>query len=208
MKLRTSLTLLVATTASVIAGVALASADNATPSELYDEHVFASTKGGAMMSRTVVDGQVWEVGRYTSRAGFQCIAQRGPGDANGDTCTPADAMFADGRRVFALFGASHEPGAARDSWTRVWVYGIAAPSVATIEIVAHDCSRSAAKISGDRTFLHVAAGAALRRGRVPYRLVAHDRAGRTIFERAVDVGSPDGMASAPPPTPIANRCSR
>jgi hypothetical protein len=80
-------------------------------------------------------------------------------------------------------------------WNVLWVYGFAADSVSSIELVLTDCSVRPLDLDASRVFLYLAGPGTLQRDLWPYRLRARDAEGDVIVDRRVAVDVPDTPAA-------------
>lgn len=145
---------------------------------------------------TSVDNMKWAVRTFQNELGEQCLNDVAPGETGSLVCLPKRAdPFAEHPVIWSI-GAQQAEGQPLE-WSYVWISGLAAPSIARLEIVATDCSTSRLKLDQDGVFLIVVTRAMLRRGEWPYRLAAFDGSGNAVFEDKLPIDTP--------PTPAARQ---
>jgi len=149
-----------------------------------------------------VDGQTWGLRSYTNVRGEVCLSHDVPGELVGTGCVSAARIFSRGP-LYALPGARQVPGGSPTEWHNQWIYGIAHPSVATLTVVNMDCSTQDVALDEGGAFNYVVGSEKIKKGEVPYKLIARNSAGQTIAERTIAIGLPrlGQVAGLEPPSP-------
>ena len=136
----------------------------------------------------VVDGQSWGLRSFGNKREEICLSQDVPGELVGAACISAKKAFARSP-LYALHGARQIPnGKPKTEWDNMWVYGVAHPRVASLKLVNMDCSTELLDLDSDRVFNHVVGVAQIRKGVVPYKLIASGSNGEILGEKKVAVG--------------------
>jgi hypothetical protein len=151
-----------------------------------------------------VDGGVWLSQSFINRLGDFCLSRQIPGELTAADCTPDRAGLLKGRNVYALHGARVVSSPVRKlEWDNMWVQGLVSPTVASVEIVNMDCSRTSIPFDADGVFIHVVSSEEIRQDDVPYKLIARSLTGEIVHEQSVDAGiTPNALEaghSAPKP---------
>jgi hypothetical protein len=132
-------------------------------------------------ARAVVDGQEWVVTTYRDDEGHLCAFQGSAAAGRGGTCLDPDSLFARGPVVLYY-------GSGQDSlgvWDRAWLWGFAADRVDRLELTLSTCAVLPLHADAAGVFQHVFPRAQLHQGVLPARFVAHDAAGKVIFDEPV-----------------------
>lgn len=137
----------------------------------------------------VVDGGVWTFQSFANGLGEFCFSRDVPSEGTGITCLSKRAQLFTGREVFAIHGARVISSPVRElEWDNMWVQGFVSPTVASLEVVNMDCSKTSIAFDADGAFLHVVSSEKIRRDQVPYRLIARSVTGAVVHEQDVDAG--------------------
>lgn len=135
-----------------------------------------------------VDGQTWGLRSYTNVRGEVCLSHDVPGELVETGCISAATIFARGP-LYALPGARQESaGYAKEEWDNQSVYGIAHPDIATLTLVNMDCSTQDLSLDEDGVFNYVAGREKIKKGELPYKLIARGAGGAVLAERVVAIG--------------------
>lgn len=181
---------------------------NARPGPTHAEQIAeASRKAPGTKEKTHrsprVDGQTWGLRSHTNVRGQVCLSHDVPGELVEHGCSSAAKIFARGP-LYALPGARQEAAEyAKQEWDNQWVYGIAHPTVATLTLVNMDCSTQDVPLDEDGVFNHTVGREEIKKGELPYKLIARNSAGETIAERTIMIGLPRNakVAGLPEPRP-------
>lgn len=138
--------------------------------------------------RASVDGRDWSFSTYRNAAGDQCMVEVVPGEGRGFGCRSAATLFANGP-VYASWGSRQRSNSGdRGHWETAWVEGLAAPEVATVELVLTNCATLDLPLGPDRAFFGVVGSEALKGHAMPYAIRARDALGRTLTQIAIELG--------------------
>lgn len=132
---------------------------------------------------TVVDGKEWRIKTYENAAGQLCLFQGASGEGEGGTCLDRNSIFSAGP-VRAYYGSSQNPGNTT-RWDRAWVFGLASPRVAKLELVLTNCATIPLHVDAAGIFQHVLPASLLHTGVLPAKLVARDATGATLNAQSV-----------------------
>lgn len=195
MKRKTVLILVTTAIAGMaFAGVALSLAQSSSPIDPPEGAPEAVRKAPGVEVKShrapVVDGEAWGLRSYDNVRSELCLSHDVPGEAVGTSCMAPEKLFADGP-LFALPGARQVSAAEKKlAWDNVWVFGIAHPSVQTLTLVNMDCSTTRLSLDADGAFNHVVGADKIKKGELPYKLVAHGAGGEALAEKKVSIGLP------------------
>jgi hypothetical protein len=144
-------------------------------------------------------GGTYGVATFTNADGQLCIGERIPREGQGYSCTTREQLFSKGPVALAV-GSRQGPTTPAGEWETAWVYGVAAPSVASLELLSTDCSRQRIHPDNAGIFYHLIPPGDFRRGAWPYRLYAYAANGQAIWNRDVPLSRPTSQnAPATPP---------
>lgn len=144
-------------------------------------------------SRASVDvgGGQWTLGTFKNASNQLCVERQLPGVGLSRGCLDPETLFADGRDIVALPGASQVSAATPQLyWSKVWIYGFVSPRVAQLKLVSLDCSQVEVPFDAGGAFLHVVPPVDVARGVLPYKMVAQASDGATVETRGVSLGLP------------------
>jgi hypothetical protein len=155
---------------------------------------------------TSFEGGTWSVTSYTNEIGETCIGERLAGGGQGLGCYTAAELFAHGPVFFTSGGRQTSGMDDKSRWDVGWVWGLAAPDVSSVRIVSTDCTSRRAILGTGRIFLFLANRSALYGGAWPYKLIAEDTTGSTLYEALINFAppmpsSPHQLSSLPIPKP-------
>jgi hypothetical protein len=134
-------------------------------------------------ARTVVDGKEWRIKTYENAAGELCLFQGASGEGEGGTCLDRNSIFRAGP-VRVYYGSSQNPGNTT-TWDRAWVFGLASPRVAKLELVLTNCAAVPLQADAAGVFQHVFPATLLHAGVLPTKLVARDATGTILSSESV-----------------------
>jgi hypothetical protein len=138
--------------------------------------------------RTAFGNGVWWITTYRNVDGLFCYGERLGSGGQGLGCTSRDNLFRDG----PLFVASGRRQAGDPTrWNVFWIYGFTKAPVESVEIMSTDCSRTDVDLDSDGVFLHLVGPAKIDKGVWPYKVVARDRNGAVVGEKALPLQAPD-----------------
>lgn len=154
-----------------------------------------------------VDDGTWQLGSFRNTAGATCLKHEIPLEGVATACIDLDRLFAERGDLIALPGARQISSSTQKlSWDNSWVYGFVSSRVASVELVAFDCTTKELAIDDAGAFMYVASRAELARGSGPYKLLARDANGDVLAEATANVGLPANARKAgiDPPRPGAS----
>ena len=149
--------------------------------------------GSARVHHNVMtDGSEWRFESFRTVQGERCSRQRVPGEGVSVSCFDRAELFRrEGKEVLAFPGARQRAADHRRlQWDNLWINGWVSPRVASLDVLNMDCSVVAVPVDAEGAFMHVVGAADIRRGVVPYRLVAHGADGAVVHDQEVAVGLP------------------
>lgn len=146
---------------------------------------------------TRVEGRLWWVKTYRNRHGNFCFDENVPGEGVGSACLAAsESLFTSKRKIYVTVGArQHENSLDLTRWDDVWIDGFAAPSIARLEIVNADCTRTPVNLDSDGVFLTVYTANDLYSGAWPVEMIGFGPAGNVVATAAVNLFVPDTAQS-------------
>ena len=134
-------------------------------------------------ARAVVDGKEWRVKTYENSAGQLCLFQGASGEGEGGTCLDRRSIFSAGP-VRVYYGSSQNPGNTT-TWDRAWIWGVASPRVAKLEVVLTNCAVIPLHADASGIFQHVLPARLLHTGVLPAKLVARDADGAPLSSESI-----------------------
>jgi hypothetical protein len=138
-----------------------------------------------------VGGEQWTLGTFKNTSNQLCLEGQLPGVGLSRSCLDPTTLFAEGRDIIAMPGASQISSPAPQlHWSKVWIYGFVSPAVARLTLVSLDCSEVEVPFDEGGAFLHVVAPADVARGVLPYKMVAQASDGSDVETRNVSLGLP------------------
>jgi hypothetical protein len=153
--------------------------------------------GATATATTTFEGKTWSITSYKNDEGETCLDEHVVG-GDGLGCRSTAKLFAHGP-IYTSPGASQNGSDDHSRWGVAWVAGIAAPNVAAVRLITTDCTSRRVVLGAGHVFLYVANQAALYSGGWPYKVVAEDASGTTIYEKKLNLGAP----LPPPPVPMS-----
>jgi hypothetical protein len=147
-------------------------------------------------ARSLADGKEWRVKTYENSAGQLCLFQGASGEGEGGTCLDRRSIFSAGP-VRVYYGSSQNPGNTA-TWDRAWVWGVASPRIAKLELVLTNCAVVPLHADASGIFQHVLPARLLHSGALPAKLVARDADGATLSSEnvALEPVLPSGQAGS------------
>jgi hypothetical protein len=147
-------------------------------------------------ARAVVDGKEWRVKTYENSAGQLCLFQGASGEGEGGTCLDRRSIFSAGP-VRLYYGSSQNPGNTT-TWDRAWVWGVASPRVAKLELVLTNCAVIPLHTDAAGIFQHVLPARLLHTGALPAKLVARGADGAPLSSEnvALEPALPSGRTGS------------
>ncbi len=158
--------------------------------------------------RATVDGRDWTFSTYRNVAGDQCMMEAIPGEGRGYGCQPRTSLLARGP-LYATWGSRQDPAATGDlaHWDAAWVEGLAAPPVASVEVILTNCVVIKLPLSADGAFLGVIGQQAMRGDSLPYVVQGRAASGAVVQKTEVklaplstksgNIGQPTAPQAAP-----------
>ena len=134
-------------------------------------------------------GGTYGVATFTNAEGQLCIGERIPREGQGFSCTTREQLFSRGPVALAV-GSRQGPTTPAGEWETAWVYGVAAPGVASLELLSIDCSRQRLHPDGAGIFYHLITPGDFRRGAWPYRLYAYAENGQVVWNGDIPLSRP------------------
>ena len=149
--------------------------------------------GSSTLHRSLsADGADWRYESFRTVRGERCSSQNVPGEGVAVTCFDrAELLAREGKEVLAFPGARQQSAPVRKlAWDNLWINGFVSGTVASLEVVNVDCSVVPVPFDDEGGFMHVVGSMGIRRGVVPYRLVARDSTGALVHDQDVRLGPP------------------
>ena len=145
-------------------------------------------------------GGVYGVATFTNAEGQLCIGERIPTEGQGFSCTTREQLFSKGPVALSV-GSRQRPSTPAGEWDTAWVWGVAAPSVASLELLSTDCSRKGVNPDAAGVFYHLITPGDFRRGSWPYRLFAYAEDGQIVWSHDIPLSRPTAQNTPAPPGP-------
>lgn len=131
-------------------------------------------------------GRVWGILTYRSASGESCAVEVMPPEGAVFHCQSPIRAYRD--VVDLRVTSSQLPGGKSSVWDFVWIWGFAAPTVRSLEVVLSDCSKEGVPIDEDRVFFRVFGPRIVHQEVLPAWLVILDRGGK-LKRRRIRVDS-------------------
>lgn len=183
----------------IVGGTFAASTFSGGSGDAMPPGAFAKANGAPPQDHAVqrVDDGTWRLGSFRNTAGATCLEHEVPLEGVATGCLDLDRLFAERGDLIALPGARQISGSTKKlSWDNSWVYGFVSSRVASVELVAFDCTTKELAIDDAGAFMYVASRAELARGSGPYKLLARDANGDVLAEATANVGLPANARKA------------
>jgi len=151
-------------------------------------------------------GGTYGVATFTNADGQLCIGERIPREGQGFSCTTREQLLSKGPVALAV-GSRQGPRTPAGEWETAWVYGVAAPSVASLELLSTDCSRQRIHPDDAGIFYRLITPRDFRRGAWPYRLYAYAEDGQAIWSRDIPLSRPTSHTAPATPPALQAGCT-
>jgi hypothetical protein len=151
-------------------------------------------------------GGTYGVATFTNAEGQLCIGERIPREGQGFSCTTREQLFSKGPVALAV-GSRQGPTTPAGEWETAWVYGVAAPSVASLELLSTDCSRQRFHPDDAGIFYHLIPPGDFKRGAWPYRLYAYAENGQVVWSGDIPLSRPTTQNTAAPRPVLQAGCA-
>jgi len=151
-------------------------------------------------------GGTYGVATFTNAEGQLCIGERIPREGQGFSCTTRQQLFSKGPVALSV-GSRQGPSTPAGEWETAWVWGVAAPTVASLELLSTDCSRQRLHLDDAGIFYHLITPGDFRRGAWPYRLYANAQDGQLVSSRDIPLSRPTSHNTSAPRPALQAGCS-